>query len=340
MPTNKNTNLAALATFFSPTKIAFLATTILATTIAFIIIGNKGIFQLLSEASVKNISILILLLLGRWGFMLLRTQLLLKAQGFKPRYRDTMATLWALDFAAESTPGGVGGPIVCMTFFKFFKVPISTTAAMIIIAFSLDILAIASLLTMALASTTLSEKIDLSALLIIAISVMGSALFCMLALIKYHRHLLRRAGKSTLLKKLPYYEKTRPMVKFFLRTGNAFRRWKNITVFQASLLLVSSFGFWACRLSIIYFVIQTLSHHVSWANALLAQFAGGLMAMLVIVPGGFIGAELSAGALLLPFLDIKIVAGVTLLWRLLTYHTNFIVGGLSFLWITTRMKKA
>ncbi len=330
----------SLATIFSPARVAFLLIIFFVTTTAFIIIGNNGIFQLLSKTSPLNISILFLLLFGRWSLMLLRSQLLLQANGLKLRHRDTLTTLWAYDFASESTPGGVGGPIVGLIFFKFFNVPVSTTAAIAITGLVFDIFSVAILLTVAFISTSLAGELDLTTLAILTLSIMACSLVGMWMLIKYHRHILRRATQNAFLKKLPYYPKMRPLAKFWLRTGKAFQRLKTLTSPKILLIVAASLGIWACRLSFIYFIILALSHHISWSTAMLIQFAGGLTSMLIMIPGGFIGTDLSIGALLLPFLDLKIIAGVILLWRLLTYHSTFILGGFSFLWITAKIRRS
>lgn len=330
----------SLATIFPPARIAFLLILLVATTIAFFIVGNNGIFQLLKKASPLNISILFLLLFGRWSLMLLRSQLLLQANGLKLRHRDTLTTLWAYDFASESTPGGVGGPIVGLVFFKFFKVPASTTAAIAITGLVFDIFSVATLLAIAFTSAALVGKLNSATLATLVLSTMLFSLISMWMLMKYHRHILRMTTRSAFLKKLPYYPQTRLLVKFWLRTEKAFQRLKNLTFAKIFLISGASLGIWACRLSFIYFIILTLSHHISWPNAMLIQFVGGLATMITMIPGGFIGADLSIGALLLPFLDLKMIAGVILLWRLLTYHSTFILGGISFLWIITKIRKS
>lgn len=322
-------------------KIILPALILLISTGALIYIGGADLVRTIKNIPLPSLCALLILPCLRWLFLLTRLQLLFKAKGLKFRNRDVLATQWAYDFAAETTPGNIGGPLVVFTCCKIFNIPISTATSMSILTLTLDVAAASIIFSIALATSDLIFNQSIHWQLLVFFTFVFSVVVLLWILTKHRRSLQRQIIKLNPTRWLKKH-RARKLQKFWIRHELALKRMSKLNMPSMLLIAFSSAGIWACRLSIVYFVIQVIPeiHHISWPDALIIQFISSVAGIVVLLPGGLLGADITIAALLSPLFDIKTITAVILLWRLLTFHINFVVGSLSFIWISSKIIKA
>lgn len=295
-------------------------------------IGGKETIRYLSSIPIEAIAGLILLVIMRWILNAIRWQLMLKANGIHLKHHDTLTMLLSCLFVAELTPAGLGGPASGIILMRARRIPVATTAGIILINQCIDVLSILLLLIVALPMSAVFNTGDASWLIIAGVTLMLSALVTLFILIRYRRPLIRVIGRLPLSPRVNR-KRRKILTRAWLKTGRATELMKTLPQPILAMITLCSIAMWLCRLSVIYMALTAIGHPIKWSDALLVQFVTGISAMLTGLPGGFIGAELTAAALLMPIvMDAKAVATTILIWRLMTYHLNLLTGGLSFLW--------
>ncbi|MGH8493601.1 MAG: lysylphosphatidylglycerol synthase transmembrane domain-containing protein [Moraxellaceae bacterium] len=301
-----------------------------------LLIGGQTTLHLLASLSQTSLIILLLLLVMKWGLNTLRCQLLFRANGIRFRNTETLAMIWLYDAASESTPGGLGGPIAGWALLRHRQIPTTTIAGLGLLILTADIIAIMTLILWALLVTTFmhqqSEHWQIMAVLIATML----ALALLWILLRYRRELIRYVGRLRSTLGLGKQRSIGP-VRLWLRMGQTVERMAQLPHLSLLIIVLASVGHWCCRLSILYLAILALGQHVAWTDTFIIQLCSGLTGMMVGLPGGFLGADLTMTALLLPLMDPKAIATVILLWRLMTFHITLLVGGLSFTWLAGRL---
>lgn len=321
--------------FFQKKIVLLLAALILSISVPFAI-GGKSALEHLAAIHISTAAPLIILFLTKWLLNVIRCQILLKANGIHFQPRDTMLMIWAYDAAAESTPGGIGGPIAGWALLKKENVPTSVAAGMGLFLLAGDIVSITCLLCWALLSTTPLAQSDTHWKIVTALIILAIVLISAGSLIRYRHRLIRTLRKHA-PKRIQLEKRLRKPMKAWLRIGRTVERITALSVTRLTAFALASLGHWTCRLSVIYFTIAAIGLHVPWIQTLLIQIVGGMIGAMVSLPGGFVGADMAITILLAPSLDIKTIATVIFLWRLLTFHMTLALGGLSYLYLSYKI---
>lgn len=300
-----------------------------------LVVGGWGIVEHLLTISLASASLLLLLLCLKWQLNALRCHLLFNAIGIPFHFRETVALTLAYDFAAESTPGGIGGPLAGYTLLRrrgTSPMRIATAGSVVL---AMDMAALLCLVAWAFMQVTLATDAALHWQILHALTLMGVTMSSTWLAIRFRRGILRRLGASRVIRGLSP-QRRRTLARAWLRAGRILDRISLLPPQRLALIAVTSVAHWACRLSVIYLAILAIDHHAAWTDTLLIQFAGGFAGMVTGLPGGYGGADMVIAALLSPQLDKAAIATVLLIWRLMTFHLTLMVGGAAFLWLAAR----
>jgi uncharacterized protein (TIRG00374 family) len=175
-------------------------------------------------------------------------------------------------------------------------------------------------------------------------ALLGAGLIAVVMLTRFHRGVL-----MALLRVLQKLRVSR-------RRRRRITHW--VAAFRSGLILIGGFPrsrllatyafcvvHWLLRYSVLYIVVRGLGAHVTWAYCFLVQMLSLTVGQFTLLPGGTGGAELSAAALLSPYLDAATAAAAVLAWRFATFYWYLIAGAPIFLlqagrWRGDRAKSA
>lgn len=323
-----------------PSGRAVLLAGILVLTIAgpWLLVG-AGVTHALSRVALPEIALLAAAVMARWSLIAFRLWVLLRLNGVRLRARDVMTGLWAYDFAAESTPAGVGGPAVGLLLFRFLGVPFKVIAGVGALTLVLDALAILVILAVLAATSSLLVDHALLAKVTVILVLLAGALLAAWLLATFRHALIRRLARVPLLRRLPAGFR-RATVRTWLHVGRAIEEAGAMPPGRLLLVLAASAGAWLGRLSVLYLAAAAVDAPLPVADAMLIQLVGGMAGVLVLLPAGFLGADLMTSALLHPFMEASTIAAVLILWRIFTFHANIVLGGASLVWYSFRMTDA
>lgn len=320
-----------LSALFTPLRVALLMAVVVLSVVVPLFVGGRVTLQHLTALSWQHLTLLLLLLGAKWGLNALRCQLFLRANRIRFRGRDTLAIMWLYESAAESTPGGLGGPIAGWAMLRRRAVPATVVASMGLFILVLDVVAIIVLIATTLLAAVPLHQAGAPWQLTATLATLLMALALLWGMVRYRRQLVRSLGRLRRPGTAPWLPGG--PVTHFLRLGRTVERMAALPRPTLLALLLASTGHWCCRLSILYLAIVAVGGYVSWADTFSIQIISGLTGMVVGLPGGFLGAEMTMTALLMPVMDIKAIATVILLWRLLTFHATLLAGALSLPWL-------
>ncbi|MEW6235434.1 MAG: lysylphosphatidylglycerol synthase transmembrane domain-containing protein [Candidatus Omnitrophota bacterium] len=273
-----------------------------------------------------------------------RVYILSHSLGYPLTFKQSMSVSLSTEFGIAATPGGVGGALIRLTLLKRAGVPIAHGTSMLTTDIATDILFFTILFPFAAAALMNNPKIasffrenileDWMPVVLFA-----AAIIFLLVLVK----------KLRLVYRLFYWLSHRPQLqRYRLLVRGRWLRWKWITwrrqfqegighllalrkgaVFLAFLLCSAQ---WTCRYSILPIALYSLSIPCDPLPLFLLQGVLFMFALLVVLPGGGGGVELSMAFILGRIYPVSIVGVVVLLWRLFTYHLYMLGGGIMFFW--------
>lgn len=87
---------------------------------------------------------------------------------------------------------------------------------------------------------------------------------------------------------------------------------------------------------LLYVALLAVGADANWPAAALVQFVSGMAGVFSFLPGGFPSTDISTAVLLKVYFDITLILPALVVWRLASYHINFVAGGLSLLWLTRK----
>lgn len=320
-----------------PTRKAALLGLILVVSIAGPwLVGGQGVTRTLSQIALADIGLLLVAVTARWGLLTLRLWILLSARGIRLKVREIMTALWAYDFAAESTPGGVGGAAVGLMVFRFLRVPFSIIAGVGALTLILDTLAVICVLAVVAVTTSLLADQALHWKVVVMFFLMAAGLVMTWVLTSCRYPLIRWMGQSALARRVPLKWR-KSGARAWLHVARAIDEARAMDPPRLLLVLAASAGAWLCRWSVLYLALRAVNAYIPLADAMLIQFVAGLAGVLVMLPGGFLGADLTTSALLHPLVGASTIASVLILWRIFTFHANIVLGAASLIWYSFRM---
>lgn len=298
-------------------------------------VGGRHLLTQLQAIPLPFLGALLLLLGLKWQLNALRCRMLLAGSGVRIGHWETLKLVLAHDFASEGTPGAVGGPVAGYAFLRRLGLAPARIASLGFFMLLLDLAALAALLAGAFAAATAAPGQASSWQISEALLLMALLLALLWALVRHRRPLIRLLGRHVPGNRLRG-PRSRALRNAWLRAGQATERLAALPRGRLAAILALSAAHWACRLSVLYVAILATGFHAGWVDAFFVQFIAGVSAMLVALPGGYLGADATVAALLLPRLDLAATALVVLLWRLLTFHLTLVLGGLAFLALVAR----
>lgn len=335
--------MQAIQTLFTPRRITLLVAVIVLSVSIPLLIGGHTTLRHLASLSWPSLMWLLLLLVAKWGADVVRIKLLLRHYGIRFPGRDTLMLIWLCDAASESTPGGLGGPVTGWALLRSRQVPTTTIVGVGLLRWILDIVVIIFLTLWILLSTTSLHQQGAQWQLMVALAAMLLILALLWGMFHFRRKLIRllgRLGAAFRLSPDTVKRHFRGPIRLWLRLGRILERMtlRSLPVLLA--LILSSMAYWCIRLSVLYVAALAMGQHIAWLDALSIQIITGFAGMAIGLPSGFLGADMTMAALLSPLLDIRTIASVVLLWRLMTLHATLLVGVLSFAWLKGFMSPA
>jgi len=297
------------------------------------LVGKEGLL-VLQNISLSIVIAVFFLSLTRWFLLSWRWQLLLEANQHQWKKKNLLPIVLAIDFFGDNGPASLGSFASSLLLFKQRGIPTSTTTAINNLLFLLDLAAVGTVILAALLFAT-NMNIGLSWL---AAASMALLLFSVLALIVLIHH-IDKATQLILRLPLPNKLLLKQRKKAFFWWYRLQRSLKITTAIRpnkiAALYLIS-LSSWGIRFSMLFIALIALGAEINWPVTALIQFISGLAGMISFLPGGFPSMDISITVLLSSHLEQNIILPALLLWRLATYHVNFIAGSLSILWLARK----
>lgn len=303
------------------------------------VLGGKDALSLVATLSPAYIALFILLSLTKWTCMSLRWLILIGTGNHPVRKRSVFAIVLASDFASEAIPVGVGAIASNLLFFKRQGVPATATVAFANFIFILDLAAVFLVLSTALLLTFHSGNHNTIWIAMAATALVLVVMVALFLALRYIDKLALLAKRLSLHRFIPsrYKEKA---LELLVQLKTRYAQTGQIPLRTLLPLLLVSLVVWSIRFSLLYLAIRAVGGNLSWAYTAVAQFVSGLIGMITFLPGGFPGMDVSIAALLHGDLTMKTILAAIFLWRLVTYHINFFVGGASFSWLSAKASKS
>lgn len=266
------------------------------------------------------------LIVVAWCCNASRLALLAAGLGHPMGWWRALGTVMATEFVICSTPGGTGGPVI-FTQLVARQGP-GGAGALALYAFAQlsDMLVFAvALLVFAISLHGFSNRMISDDQLWILAPLVATLLTAAIAALRHYQpvlrvsgHVMRRLGVSSRWRR----RTVRWALQF--RKGLALLarlpRWRLAIVFALCVI------HWAARYSVLYLLIWAIGATVPWAYVYAIQMISLAAGQLIPLPGGSGGVELAMSALLSPYLQPAVAAGVVIGWRFATYHWYRLAG--------------
>tara|TARA_B100000676_G_C18060793_1_gene837611 strand:- start:201 stop:1154 length:954 start_codon:yes stop_codon:yes gene_type:complete len=294
-----------------------------------VIVAQGGVWGQLSQVPVSILVAPLGMFFLTWILNALRARIFFlgKARGFTQC--RAMATILTCDLAAKTTPGGSGVPVMAVVIMKKFGVNAGMALSGFIVISFVDATLMVSMVALLLISgvddlfatswkdqATLYWAVFIVLLLVIGLSVRfyNQGLHLLVACI--NRVLVDKPGRYYTLRQLVWFRRG---LRDFLR----------FPVGRRCAFLIVTLIFWSVQLSILHASLMVLGGHVDWFHSAAIQVISMAAGRLLFLPGGVIGTEGAAIALLSISMAPATATIAVLIWRSATLLTGLIVGGLS-----------
>ncbi|MET1081296.1 MAG: flippase-like domain-containing protein [Pseudomonas sp.] len=169
-----------------------------------------------------------------------------------------------------------------------------------------------------------------------SVALLGTALLLVALLGRFYRRLLGVNGR--LLARLGIGQSRRQRwIRRVLRFCAALRASLRLPRPLLWGLLLLTAVHWALRYSQLYLALCGLGSALPWSRALLVQVLALSAGQLSLAPGGAGSTELTAVALLAPWLGASTAAAAILIWRLVAFHLYLLAGAPVFVHLVGRV---
>jgi uncharacterized protein (TIRG00374 family) len=290
--------------------------------------------------------VLIGLIIIAWLCNGCRIMILSRSLGYNLSYRQSIAISLSSEFGIAATPAGMGGAIIRLALLRRAGVPIAHGTSMLATDVALDSLFFSLLFPFALYSIfrnpkilALFQSIEWGIVLILLLGI--SALLLLLAKFHFIRHVSFFVIHWTFLGRYRLPARYR-FLKWKL--ANGWRQMKEglyrlFSMRKSAVLitfLLASFQ-WTCRYSILPLVLYALSIPNDPVLLFMLQGLLFLTSMLLVLPGGGGGVEVSTALILKLIIPHPVIGIVILIWRICTYHLYLLGGGITFFTTCARL---
>ena len=312
-----------------------------------VFIGGNAALALLNHLPLMVWAESLALIVLSWNFNAGRLRLLLGGIGRPMGQLQAVGTIMAAEFAICATPAGAGGPVTYVVLLKKHGLSAAQGIAIYAVDQLMDMLffitTLAALGVYWLLVPAQAQAYAASQLMPL-FALLGAGLVAVVLLTRFHRGVL--LALLRLLKKLHVRRKRRRRIAHWVAD---FRRGLLLVGGFPRSRLLATYGccvvHWLLRYSVLYVVVRGLGVHITWAYSFLVQMLSLTVGQFTLLPGGTGGAELSATALLSPYLDAATAAAAVLAWRFATFYWYLIAGAPVFLlqagrWRSDRAKSA
>ncbi|EIK98111.1 hypothetical protein PMM47T1_02559 [Pseudomonas sp. M47T1] len=262
-----------------------------------------------------------------WCINALRLRLLLGAMASGLNLRRCLGTVMSTEFAICATPGGSGGPLTLLALLGRHGIrPARASAVFAMDQLSDLVFFLCALLGIFLYALFHHLNHSLQWLLTLSALLMVSGLGLAVALVRWHRQVLRFNGKLLRLVGV-HASKRRRWARKLLHFLEAFGDTCALPPRTLLMVFVLTCLHWAVRYSVLYLALQGLGVDVRWAWTFLIQMLSLSAGQFSLLPGGAGAAELTSAALLAPMVGKSTAAAAILIWRVVTYYFYLVAGG-------------
>jgi uncharacterized protein (TIRG00374 family) len=244
---------------------------------------------------------------------------------------QALGTVIATEFAICATPAGTGGPVTLVVLLKRHGLSAPQGIALYAIDQLMDMLFFSTALgALGIYWLLVPAQVHAAWQLAPLGALLGAGLIVVVLLTRFHRGAL--LAMLYILRLLRVARKRR----------RRFARW--VAEFRGGLTMIGGFSrprllavyalcviHWLLRYSVLYVLVSGLGAHIGWAYSFLVQMLSLTVGQFTFLPGGSGGAELSATALLSPYLGAATAAAAVLAWRFATFYWYLIAGAPVFM---------
>lgn len=294
-------------------------------------IGGSEALGLLRALPVGLWAVALLMIVAAWNVNAGRLRLLLGGIARPMGQRQALATVIATEFAICATPAGTGGPVTLVVLLKRHGLSAPQGIALYAVDQLMDMLFFCTALgALGVYWLLVPAQVHAAWQLAPLAALLGAGLIVVVLLTRFHRGAL--LAMLFMLRKLHVARRRR----------RRFARW--VAEFRGGLTMIGGFSrprllgvyglcvvHWLLRYSVLYVVVSGLGAHIGWAYSFLVQMLSLTVGQFTFLPGGTGGAELSATALLTPYLGAATAAAAVLAWRFATFYWYLIAGAPVFL---------
>lgn len=283
---------------------------------------------------------LMLMLLGMivlcWVINAWRLRLLLGHQGAHLGPVRSLGVVMATEFAICTTPGGSGGPLTLMALLSRERIGPARSGAVFAMDQLNDLLFFFCAM-LAIAGYALFHSLGRSqeSMLMGSALMLCTALACVLAVLRYRRHVMRFNGR--LLRRLGLSaQRRRRWARKLLCFLHALADTCRLPRRTLALVFTLTCVHWSLRYSVLYLVLRGLGVDLAWIPSFLVQMLSLSAGQFSLLPGGAGAAELTSASLLTPLVGGSTAAAAILIWRAVTYYFYLLAGGPVFVCLLAR----
>ncbi len=284
----------------------------------------------------------IITFLAHWLFPVLRLKLLCSYQGLQMPIFTSLIVQLSTNFGALIMPGKLGGVPVLILALKKLGLPLGAGIGLVAQLVVLDLAYFALLVPLSILYVFSTRLISLPLTTLYLVLVLSSLLFLLGILLNFflkpRRTLLSRFGKlpwfATLVKH--FKKHTLHIAQDYQQSIDHFGKISALQSF--SLQLLTMLG-WLTRSTLLWGLLVLSDIHTLLLNLLTSLNIINLLSSIMPTPGGSGFVEMAIGwSLRTSQVEVILLANPILLWRLLTYYINFVLGPLSA-WLLYRQTK-
>jgi glycosyltransferase 2 family protein len=281
-----------------------------------------------------------------------RYRIVARALGYTLRFKQALMISLSTEFGMAATPAGMGGTVIRLSMLRRAGVPVAaggtmmTTDAAIDIAFFLLLAPIAVFVILREQAFLglVDEASDFHALG--AMGLLLLLLVCLVALLRaawFHRRLHRAAAATRFgrRRRLPgrwrhLRWRTSRSIRHILEALRFLGRRRKSALASAFALAAVQ---WSCRYGLLPLILLAFGIERNPLPLFLIQGLLFAFSLLLVLPGGGGGVEVTAALILRQLVPIPLVAVILLMWRFFTFHLYLLVGGSVFFYTCRHMDR-
>ncbi|MGB3125129.1 MAG: lysylphosphatidylglycerol synthase transmembrane domain-containing protein [Pseudomonas sp.] len=312
-------------------RLIWLALALLVALLVPFVLGGGDTLARLHQFPRPQLVVMVGMIILCWLINSLRLWFLLGEQRHRMSRLRSLGVVISTEFAMCATPGGSGGPLTMMALLARNGIrPAHASAVFAMDQMSDLVFFLCALVGIALYALFHSLSPRLEWLLGLSAVSMVAAMAGCLAMARFHRPLIRLAGRA--LKAMKVHAATRRRwARRVLHFLTAFTQTLKLPWHTLGAVFALTSLHWLLRYSVLYLALRGLGGDVQWAWCFLIQMLSLTAGQFSLSPGGAGAAELTSAALLAPMVGKATAAAAILIWRAVTYYFYLLAGAPVFL---------